>query len=107
MKLLDKYREFKESHPFWRGVLNKYTVATLIFAAILCFDRNNIGQAYKCIRTIRAQKAQVNYYNRAIESTSGKINAIRSDKDTLERFARENYYFHKDGETVYLIEKEK
>ena len=35
------------------------------------------------------------------------IAQLTSNKDTLEMFARENYYFLEDGEDVFIVEKAK
>ena len=33
-----------------------------------------------------------------------KLQQLRSERDSLEKFAREEYYYHQDGEDVYVIE---
>ena len=45
------------------------------------------------------------YYRQAIKATDERINQLTSNKDTLEMFARENYYFQEDGEDVFIVEK--
>ena len=45
------------------------------------------------------------YYRQAIKSTDERIKQLTSNKDTLEMFARENYYFLEDGEDVFIVEK--
>ena len=39
-----------------------------------------------------------------IEQMRRKVNMLKTDKDTLEKFAREQFYFAAPGEDVYVVE---
>jgi len=95
----------KEKHRSVRILLNKYSIATLIFLAFIIFNsHNSLGQMIKSMITIRDQQKQEIHYKEAIRSTEEQIRQLTSNKDTLERFARENYYFQEDGEDVFIVE---
>ncbi|MDD2595307.1 MAG: septum formation initiator family protein [Bacteroidales bacterium] len=90
---------------FWHIVLNKYFIATLIFICGICFtNSNNIGLWIKTSRTIKAQEQQIRTYQKEIENTDNKLIQLQSKKDSLEKFAREQYLFHEDSEVVYVVE---
>ena len=89
----------------WKIVLNKYVIATIIFLVIIGFvDRNNSIVLFRSLSTISDQNRQKLYYRNATDATTEKINQLTSNADTLEMFAREQYYFQKDSEVVYLLE---
>lgn len=89
----------------WRILLNKYFIVAVIFFVIIGFiDANSIGQFFRNRVTLRSQKEQIRYYEREIKAAETKLEQLNSRKDSLEKFAREEYYYLEDGETVYLVE---
>ena len=53
---------------------------------------------------IKRQERQIVEYQQEIEMMNMRINMLKTDKDTLERFAREQFHFAAPGEDVYVIE---
>ncbi len=53
---------------------------------------------------IRRQEEQMRQYNEDIRKMEERIHMLTSDKDTLEKFAREQFYFAEPGDDVYIIE---
>jgi cell division protein FtsB len=53
---------------------------------------------------IKRQERQIVEYQQEIEMMNKRINMLKTDKDTLERFAREQFHFAAPGEDVYVIE---
>ena len=53
---------------------------------------------------LKHQKQQKEYYMQEIEQMRRKVNMLKTDKDTLEKFAREQFYFAAPGEDVYVVE---
>jgi cell division protein FtsB len=43
-------------------------------------------------------------YRNEIEEMKRKVQMLESDKDSLEKFAREQFYFSVPGEDVYIVE---
>ena len=62
-----------------------------------------IHWAKASIEISRQEKIIEDYTSRNAE-LDNRINMIRTDKDTLEKFAREQFKFAAPGEDVYLIE---
>ena len=103
-KIGEKYREWKQ-HPVGKVLLNKYFVVGFIFLVWICFlDTNNVGQMIRARVTLRRQQRQIEFYKREISNMDRKLQQLRSERDSLEKFAREENYYHQDGEDVYVIE---
>ncbi|MCI1733983.1 MAG: septum formation initiator family protein [Bacteroidales bacterium] len=87
---------------------NKYLIVTVLFLLwIVFFDNNNLISWYKELSTLAQQNRQKQYYKEAIIKTDEKLKELSSNKDSLERFAREQFLFHEQGEEVYVVEDDK
>ena len=109
MKFLKKISEgvsqLKAKNRALRILLNKYFIVTMIFLVwIAFFDSNNVIRWIGVRKTLHEQKSQIKFYEQEISATDSKINYLKSEKDSLEKFAREEYLYHEEGEDVYLIE---
>ena len=104
-KFTDRVKALKEKSLVAKVVLNRYVIATLVFLVFIGFvDRNNSIVLFRSLSTISDQNRQKLYYRNATDATTDKINQLTSNADTLEMFAREQYYFQRDSEVVYLLE---
>lgn len=111
MSLKEKYSdhkariaELKAGSRLAAILLNKYTVVTLLFLIwILFIDNNNVGVWVKTRHMLRSQQRQIEFYQREIAVKEGRMEHLRSQKDSLETFAREEYGFHEPGEDVYIV----
>lgn len=102
--LKQRFLTFKEDHAIVRILLNKYVFVTLLFVIWMCFiDNNNIGVWLRTKHHLRDQQKQIEYLQQEISTTEDRLNHLRSQKDSLEKFAREEYGFHEDGEDVYIV----
>lgn len=105
MRIKDKIAQIKEESALMRVLLNKYFIATLSFLLIIVvLDNNNaikwIGNKYH----IYQQEELIEQYRQDIKYTDEKIKELTSDRDSLEKYAREHYYFHNKNEEVYIVE---
>ena len=50
------------------------------------------------------QQDQIEQYRREIEEMDARIDMLQHNRDTLEEFAREQFYFAAPGDDVYIIE---
>lgn len=99
-----KYREWKQ-HPVGKVLLNKYFIVGFIFLVWICFlDTNNVGQMIRSRVTLRRQQRQIEFYEREISKMDRKLEQLNSERDSLEKFAREEYYYHQDDEDVFVVE---
>lgn len=81
-------------------------VLTGIALVILTFGPgNNIIRWIGAGMEISRQKKQAEEYEMQIRSLDNKIKMLQSNRDTLEKFAREQFYFTEPGDDVYIIEE--
>lgn len=95
--------------PFIKYIRNKYFkyilfgVIFIVTTFFLC--SNNITVFLNENRTLKNQSVTINELEREIESNKTKIRQLKSERDSLEKFAREQYYFHAPGEDVYIVSR--
>jgi cell division protein DivIC len=83
---------------------NKYVLASLIFSVwILFFDQNNLLDRISDAHQLNQLKKQKVYFTKKIEDDTRRTKELLSDKDDLEKFAREQYLMKKRDEDVYVI----
>ncbi|MBP5229738.1 MAG: septum formation initiator family protein [Bacteroidales bacterium] len=89
-------------------VKNKYFLVTVAFLVWIFFlDTNNLIVWYRDLRQLADQNRQKVYFQNEIKQTEEKLKELTSNKDSLEKFAREEYLFHEAGEDIYVIEDSK
>ena len=90
-----------------RGLRNKYLIAVLIFLVwLLIFDNNSLIDRIKYLNTLHQMEAEKQYYLERIEEDSRRLNELKTDRDNLEKFAREQYFMKKENEDVFVIIEE-
>ncbi len=78
---------------------------TLFYITFL--DSNNILQFVKLLRQVHSLEKQKQQLIEQIRQDSIKLYQLKSNDRTFERFAREQYFFHKPGEEVYVLKVKK
>jgi cell division protein FtsB len=90
-----------------RGLRNKYLIAVLIFLVwLLIFDNNSLIDRVKYINTLHQMEAEKQYYLERIEEDSRRLKELKTDRDNLEKFAREQYFMKKENEDIFVIVEE-
>ena len=79
-------------------------VTTLFLLSWLVGPGNTFIHWAKAAIEISRQEKMIDEYTRKNAELDNRINMIRTDKDTLEKFAREQFKFAAPGEDVYIIE---
>ena len=64
---------------------------------------SSLYKRYTYDERIRSLEKEIKHYQKEIEVNSKKLNDLHTDKEGLERFAREEYYMKKPNEDVYII----
>ena len=54
---------------------------------------------------IKEIQTQIESYQQQIDVDKEKLNELQSNKDDLEKFARENYFMKKENEEIFIIAK--
>lgn len=79
---------------------------TVIALLNLCVGPgNNFIRCIKAKMEMADQQRQINEYLKDIERMDKRIKMLTSDRDTLEKFARERFLFAEPGDDVFLIDE--
>lgn len=85
---------------------NKYWLTVVVFAlTIIIFHPVNLFKLAKNKNKLIDLENQEQYLLTKIEQDSIKLNELKQNNVTLEKFAREQYFFHKSNEDVFVIER--
>lgn len=92
---------------FRKIFLNKYAIVIVIFFGFLTFSGNNsLITRFKRDKKLKSLKKEIKYYKSDIEINKKKMVEMRSSNETLEKYAREQYYLKKDSEDIYIIKED-
>lgn len=100
-KIKDIWHRFGPRTAMGKWVL----VATLVFLVMICANRK--GNIFRWIEgrvTLRKQERQIESYIEENRRLDERIEALSTDKDSLETFARETYFFKEADEDVYILD---
>jgi len=83
--------------------INKYTLVILLFGIwISFFDRYSLVTQLKLSDTVEELEDEKKNYEKQLEEALKMREEINNNQ---EKYAREQYLFHKEGETIILIEE--
>jgi cell division protein DivIC len=102
-----KERWHKLKSKRWFALLtNKFVMATLGFIIWMLFlDINSYLIHHELNAEIDELEESIEYYGTEIESDIKKLEELTTDDKKLEKFAREQYWMHREGEQIFLIEQ--
>ncbi|MBV6403801.1 MAG: hypothetical protein GFGODING_00547 [Flavobacteriales bacterium] len=90
------------SIPGW--LRNRYGAAVLVlFAWIAFFDEYDLWTTFKLRRQLAHMKAEQAWYHEQIGVTRQHLHQLTSDKQLLEKFARERYLMKRDNEEIFVL----
>ena len=79
-------------------------VVLALVSMLFFFSDSSIIERLRYDAQLKELKRQIEYYRAQTETDKVKLQELRSDKDNLEKFARENYLMKKENEDVFIIE---
>ncbi len=77
---------------------------TLFIGSWIIGPGNTIIHWIRTENEIDRQEKQMEFYRQEIERMDQNIEELKTNKDTLEKFARERFNFAAPGEDVYIVE---
>ena len=96
----------KEFYNKYLSRISAYWLVTIGFLALtFTVGDSNLYKRYTYDEKIRSLEKEIKHYQKEIEINSKKLNDLHTDKEGLERFAREEYYMKKPNEDVHIIKK--
>jgi cell division protein FtsB len=85
---------------------NKYVLTTIgIIVWLLFFDRNDVFTQWELNKKLNKLEGERDYYISEIQNNRTDIKELETNKESLEKFAREKYLMKKDNEDVFIISK--
>ena len=78
----------------------------LFLVWVVFFDSNSAMFMYKQYNELKDLKKQEAFLAQEIIDMTKQKEELFSNDDMLEQYARENYFFKKDNEDVFVIEEE-
>ncbi len=87
-----------------RSFVRVMIVATFLAFIFLLIKKDNLIRWVQGGFTIAGQNREIRANAKTIEDLDRRIEALSSDRDSLEKFAREKYQFARKGDDVYIIE---
>jgi len=82
-------------------------MAVLVFMVwLLIFDNNSLIDRVRYLKILHDMEEEKQYYLERIEEDSRRLNELKTDRDNLEKFAREQYFMKKENEDVFVIVEE-
>ena len=83
----------------------KYAITILVFSVVFLFiGEQSLIQFVRRGREIRHLEEQRDLYLEGAEKAQREMNALHQT-DSLERYAREQYYMHNSNEEIFLVEE--
>ena len=94
---------FKKLPPVFR---NFYVVVGLCFIVWLTFlDSNDLIDRFSMGAKLRSLENEKGYYQKKIEEVEKDRKELMTNKELLEKFAREKYLMKKETEDVFIIQE--
>lgn len=107
---MGKYRNiWKRSkdgnHREERSFVRYAIVATVFVLIFICFIKHdNVFRWVSAGFTVRQQNKQIEFYKQDNLRLEKELETLTTDRDSLEKFAREKFLFAEPGEDVYIEE---
>lgn len=85
--------------------VNTYVVVVVFFLFItFVVGDSNLYKRYTYDEKIRRLEREIRHYKKEIETDRKKLDDIRTNREGLERYAREEFYMKRTNEDVFIIE---
>lgn len=85
---------------------NRFVVFSLIFLTwITFFDEDNLLTKRAYANKIAALRAEKRELEEGIHQNQRKMDELQNNRESLEKFAREEYFMKSDDETIFIIKR--
>lgn len=87
---------------------NRYSAAALVLLAwIAVVDEYDLWTTFKLRRQLAHMRSEQTWYQEQIIVTRKHLQQLTSDKQLLEKFARERYLMKRDNEDIFVLVPER
>ncbi|MDY9918998.1 MULTISPECIES: FtsB family cell division protein [Proteiniphilum] len=82
-------------------------ILLMLIAMLFFFSDSSVTKRMKYEAQIKDLESQIEFYRQQTEIDTEKLNELQSNKEDLEKFARENYLMKKENEEIFIIKEKK
>jgi cell division protein DivIC len=83
---------------------NKYLITGITFAVwMLFFDRNDVTLQLKRVHELKKLQESEQRMDKQITDTKRELSLLKTNPQTLEKYARERYLMKKENEDLFII----
>ena len=83
---------------------NKYLITGIAFAVwMLFFDRNDVILQLKRVQELNKLQKSEKVMTQKIADTKHELELLKTNPETLEKYAREKYLMKKDNEDLFIV----
>ena len=94
----------KDFYDRYLSKINAYGLVVIVFLVLtFTVGDSSLYMRYTYDEKIRELENEIDHYRKEIETNTAKIKALRTDKEGLERFAREEYLMKKPDEDLHFM----
>ena len=97
-------KEGNNGRNFWKKYRGFIVIFLLFFVLLCVYPGSNLFTWIAAKSEIKSQYRQIRWYQKEIMRMDSAINTLSTNRDSLEKFARDNFHFTQNGEDVYLLD---
>lgn len=84
---------------------NKFVITSLVFIVwIVFFDQASIPRIIRQRTNNNKVRKEIKLIDQKTIETENQIKVFKTNKDSIEKYARENYYMKRDNEDIYIFD---
>jgi len=96
-KLIDLFNKYKRK-------VNKYQITIVVFLVITFFiGDNTLLDGIRYESKIKSLRSDIESCKKENDNKLNQLNALQGNKESLEKFAREQFLMAKPGEDLFII----
>jgi cell division protein FtsB len=86
---------------------NKYFLTSVIFIAwLLLFDKNSLIDRTDHVNQVEQLQKDKIYYKQQTKKAKERMKELKTDKKSLEKYAREQFLMKRENEDVFVVIRE-
>jgi cell division protein DivIC len=84
--------------------INKYIVATILFLVFMLFiAEKDVFSSFSQKKKLNKLQKSEQHLSKQIAETQKELDLLKTNAETIEKYARENYLMKKDNEDIFVI----
>jgi cell division protein FtsB len=84
---------------------NKYLIITVIFIVwVLFFAQYDVISLRRQKAELKEMRSKIEFLEKEVSRLQVEKNALKTDSNTVEKYAREKYFMKTDNEDVYMLD---